>query len=288
MINETLKKQIVEALAERRKNFTSDAKLANSLGINTAQLSRIQKGELNGVLSDANWISLARQLDLNLKGRKAWVTAETPAYLYITKQLRKCQNSSLSLLLCDAADIGKTYTARAYVRNNKNAVYVDCSQVKSKQKLLRQIAREFGLTHTGKYADVYADLVFYLNNHIVNPMVILDEAGDLDYSAFLELKALWNAVEGSCGWYMMGADGLKEKIRRAIDNKKVGYTEIFSRYGKKYGRATPEGKDESDKFTKAQAALIIKANAPAGSDTQRILVRTDGSLRRIYTEISKL
>lgn len=288
MINEKTKTEIVAALAERRKNFTSDAKFANSIGINAAQLSRIQKGELNGVLSDANWISLARQLDLNLKGRKAWVTAETPVYTYITRQLKKCQNNSLSLLLCDAADIGKTYTARAYVKSNRNAVYIDCSQVKSKQKLLRQVSKEFGLTHTGKYADVYADLVFYLNNHIVNPIVILDEAGDLDYSAFLELKALWNATEGNCGWFMMGADGLKEKVRRAIDNKKVGYTEIFSRYGKKYARVTPDGKEESDKFTMTQAALIIKANAPTGADTQKILVRSEGSLRRIYTEISKL
>lgn len=288
MITETLKKQIVDALADRRKNFTSDAKLANNLGINTAQLSRIQKGELSGVLSDANWISLARQLDLNIKGRKPWVTAETPVYTYITKQLRKCQNNSLSLLLCDAADIGKTFTARAYVKNNRNAVYVDCSQVKSKQKLLRQIAKEFGLNHTGKYADVYADFVFYVNNHIVNPIIILDEAGDLDYSAFLELKALWNATEGNCGWFMMGADGLKEKVRRAIDNKKVGYTEIFSRYGKKYARVTPDGKEESDKFTMTQAALIIRANAPTGADTQKLLARTEGSLRRIYTEISKL
>ena len=45
---------------------------------------------------------------------------------------------------------------------------------------------------------------------------------------FLELKALWNATERCCAWYMMGADGLKEKINRAIEGKKVGYTEMLS------------------------------------------------------------
>ena len=44
---------------------------------------------------------------------------------------------------------------------NKNVVYIDCSQVKTKQKLIRKIAQEFGITYTGRYAEVYEDLVYY-------------------------------------------------------------------------------------------------------------------------------
>ncbi|MHB9005067.1 MAG: AAA family ATPase, partial [Coriobacteriia bacterium] len=249
--------------------------------------SRMMAGETDKILSDANWISLARLMSISLKNEVIWKTAETPVFQYITEQLLKCQNDSISSILCDAADIGKTYTAKIFVKTHVNAVYVDCSQVKSKQKLIRFIAKEYGVGHTGRYNDVYADLVFYLQS-IPNPIIILDEAGDLDYSAFLELKALWNATERCCGWMMMGADGLKEKIRRAIDCKKVGYTEIFSRYGNRYQRVTPEGKQDYEKFVKLQSALIIKANAPAEVDMQKLIHKTDGSLRRIYTEISKL
>ena len=64
------------------------------------------------------------------------------------------------------------------------------------------------MTSNGRYSDVYEDLVAYLRT-IDTPLVILDEAGDLQYEAFLELKALWNATERCCAWYMMGADGLK-------------------------------------------------------------------------------
>ncbi|KAA6312859.1 hypothetical protein EZS27_036275, partial [termite gut metagenome] len=99
-------------------------------------------------------------------------------------------------------------------------------------------AKEFGVGCTGRYADVYEDLSYYLKT-LPTPMIILDEAGDLDYAAFLEIKALWNATEMCCGFYMMGADGLKEKIRRSIAGKKVGYTELFSRFGKRYGKAVP-------------------------------------------------
>ena len=89
--------------------------------------------------------------------------------------------------------------------------------------------------------------MFYLKT-LNHPIIILDEAGDLQYDAFLEVKALWNATENYCGFYMMGADGLKEKMHRAINNRKVGYTEIFSRFGKRYGRVIPIDKAESDKL----------------------------------------
>jgi DNA transposition AAA+ family ATPase len=217
---------------------------------------------------------------------QGWQTAETPTYTFIQKQLLMCQKNSISGLLCDLPDIGKTYAALAYAVSKSNTVYVDCSQVKSKQRLIRFIAGEFGVNNAGKYSEVYQRLVNYLKT-AQKPLVILDEAGDLAYDAFLELKALWNATERACGWFMMGADGLQEKMNRAIDNKKVGYTEIFSRYGKRYQRVTPLGSEEAVKFFRIQAALIIKANASKDVDIQSVLLNTEGSLRRINNELSK-
>jgi DNA transposition AAA+ family ATPase len=287
-INQQFKQQVIDAVKKHRNFFEgSDSKHAVSLGLSPAQYSRIMSGELDRVLSDAKWITLSRMMEQKSGSDSKWKAAETPVFVSIQNTLKRCQKNALSALICDAADIGKTFGARYYVASNKNAIYVDCSQVKSKQKLVRKIAKEFGVAHTGKYAEIYEDLVYYLN-YINNPMIILDEAGDLNYEAFLELKALWNATERHCGWAMIGADGLKEKIRRAKDNKKVGYAEMFSRYGSRYQRITPDGKDESKQFTTLQAALIIKANAPKGTDVQGMLRKTDGSLRRIYNEVSKL
>ena len=288
MITTELKQRIVLELAERRNNFAgSDAKFAVSIGINNAQYSRIKNGETERVISDQNWLSLARILEIPVGNAPVWNIARTPVFNFITGQLAFCQSNATSRLLCDIADIGKTFTAKAYVKVNKNAIYVDCSQVKSKQKLVRFIAKEFGVGHTGKYSDVYADLVFYLRS-LPSPLIILDEAGDLDYAAFLELKALWNATERSCGWYMMGADGLREKIRLSIDCKKVGYTEIFSRYGSRYQKASPDGSEELRKFKTVHAALIIKANCDQDVNVQQMVARTDYSLRRIADELRKI
>lgn len=286
MITIEIKKRTVEALKTHLANFSSGAKMAISVGISGSQLSRILKGELEGVLSDSNWISIARKLDVQLKDSEPHITAKTPMFVYIYAQLQVCKNESISGLLCDLSDTGKTYAAKVFAKENKNAIYIDCSLNKSKQKLIREISKELGLGSAAKYSDVCADLVFYLRS-IPNPIVILDEAGDLDYAAFLELKALWNATEGCCAWYMMGADGLREKMELHRGRKKVGYAEIFTRFGSTYQRVTPMGKEALEDFKRIQVSMIAKANNP-NVNIKEIIAKTNGSLRRVRIELRKL
>lgn len=283
MITNEVKTKIAEAAKQARNNYPSANKMAVVLDVNPAQLSRLMAGEMDGVLSDAKLISIARKLNVDLGAKTELVTANTPVYQFITAQLEACQNNALCGLLCDLADIGKTYSAKQYIKSHRNAVYIDCSQAKNKQRLVRAIAREFGINHTGRYNEVYADLVYYIKT-LANPLVILDEAGDLDYSAFLEIKALWNATEYACGWFMMGADGLKAKIENNIGHKKVGYAELFRRFGSRYQRITPEG--DAVTFAQKQVAIIAKANGIA--DVQSLYAKTQGSLTRLRYEILKM
>lgn len=287
MITTANKQKIAQAIASARGNYPSDAKHAASLGLTGSVYSAVKNGQTDKVLSDANWISIARKLGVSLRDEMEWKAAKTATFQYVTAQLETIQARGLSALLCDLPNIGKTYTARHYVKTHANAVYVDCSQVKTKLKLVRRIASEFGVDAKGRYADVYDDLVYYLRS-MDTPLVILDEAGDLQYEAFLELKALWNATERCCAWYMMGADGLKEKIRRSIECKKVGYTEMLSRYGDRYSRVTPDDAKEREAFLREQARVVAKVNAPDGADVQLIVRKSGGGLRRVYTEIEKL
>lgn len=282
-----IRERIRTAIVADRENYPSDNRHSVALGISASVYNAIKKGNYDRQVSEANWICIARRLGVVLKKEMAWVAAETPTFLFINEQLTLCQQSSISAILCDMPNIGKTFTARIYAHNHRHAVYVDCSQVKSKQKLIRHIAKEFGVGNNGRYSDVYADLVGYLRV-IDTPLIILDEAGDLQYEAFLELKALWNATERCCAWYMMGADGLKQKIERAIEGKKVGYTEMLSRYGDTYSRVTPEDGKEREKFLKAQAMIVAKLNAPKGTDVRSLVNLSGGGLRRVYTEIEKL
>ena len=49
--------------------------------------------------------------------------------------------------------------------------------------MIRFIAKEYGINSNGRYADVYDDLVYYLRS-IERPIIILDEAGDMNYETF--------------------------------------------------------------------------------------------------------
>jgi len=283
-----LQNRIIESIRERRTNFSgSDAKFALSLGISSSQYSRIMKGDIDKVLSDANWISIARKLEVSLNELPKWNIARTPLFDYMEPQLGLCQDTGISLVLCDLSDIGKSFIARHYCKTHKNAVYIDCSQKKSRYKLIKQIAKEFGVGHTGTYSDVYDDLVFYIKS-LPNPLVILDEAGDLEYNAFLELKALWNATEYCCGWYMMGAEGFRDKIEKGIASRKIGYPELFTRYGTLCQKWMPENSGELKRERDTLVAVIAKVNADPDMDIQRLVAVANGSPRRLYREIIKL
>ncbi|WP_449398497.1 hypothetical protein [Chryseobacterium wanjuense] len=120
-------------------------------------------------------------------------------------------------------------------------------------------AKTLGIDNKGKYVDVKENLKYYLNQ-MDHPVIILDEAGDLEYTAFLELKELWNATDGFCGWFMMGADGLRSKIEKGINSKKVGFAEIFSRFSDEYIKLTPIGVADKKAFKYELLYQVAKIN----------------------------
>lgn len=285
MITQAIKEKIWSEVQRRRENFAgSDSRFAVTLGISASQYSRLRNGERERVIGDDQWIRIGRKLDVGF-GEQNWKAARTPAYSYIETQLARCQQNSISRMLVDRTGIGKTFTAQCYAKTHKNAVYVDCSQVKTKTLLVRFIAEEFGINNKGTYHEVYADLVYYLQI-LDKPLIILDEAGDLQQAAFNELKALYNKTKGCCGFYMMGADGLKRKIERGRKREEVGYAENFDRYGSRYQKATPDDPKAFEVFFANCASAICKVNAP-DIPFQTLLPKLNFSLRRIEEEIRK-
>ena len=63
---------------------------------------------------------------------------------------------------------------------------------------------------------------------------------------------------------------------------------MFSRYGDRYSRITPDDGREREAFLKEQARVVAKVNAPEGTDIGVIVRKSAGGLRRVYTEIEKL
>ena len=261
-IPNNFKNRVLSALFVARNNYTGvDSAFAKTVELNVSVFNRIKKGEsTDGLISPAKWLRMGRILGVKLDDDK-WVIAKTAVFNKIENDLKSCKEHSISLLFVDECEIGKTGSAIPIIQTIQNCFYVDCSQAKTKQMFIRLIARTVGVESTGRFYDVKNDLKYALTN-MEKPVVVLDEAGDLEYNAFLEIKELWNATEGHCGWYMMGADGLMEKFMRGIRNKKVGYRETFSRFNNKCMSIVPAGPEARKDFYAEMISEVLVANLP--------------------------
>jgi hypothetical protein len=285
---ENFKTRALEALLEARKNYDgSDSAFAKTWNINSSVYSRIKNGEpTEGLLKDSHWIHIGRELGISTNERQ-WKMARTEVFTMIEQDVLFCKEYSKGRICVDDCGIGKTFTAKYLSRSIKNCFYVDASQAKSKQLFIRLIARQLGIDSTGKYVQVKSDLKYYIKM-LPQPIIIIDEAGDLEYTAFLELKELWNATESACGWYLMGADGLRSKITKGISNKKVGFRELFSRYSERYTTIVPVDRREKTEFYKNMITQVLSVNMPNKAKLNEVVRRcltTDdsgniGGLRR--------
>ncbi|AYZ11883.1 ATP-binding protein [Chryseobacterium arthrosphaerae] len=279
------KQQVRQALLEARKNFGgTDAQYAKIYNINGAVYSRLNKGEIEKIISDSQWLQIGRQLNINIRDID-WKIVRTQVYNEIEQSISFCQAFSRSMILVDDCGIGKTFCSKNIVKTIKNAFYIDCSQAKTKQQFIRLLAKTIGLDNKGKYVDVKENLKYYLNL-LHQPVIVVDEAGDLEYPAFLELKELWNATDGYCGWYMVGADGLRAKIEKGINSRKVGYAEIFSRFSDEFIKLTPNGVDDKKAFRYELLTQVASANHKGSQPVETLVnqcMKKEATLRHLDT-----
>ncbi len=286
-LTNVFKIKVASALIEARENYGgSDSDYAKSKGLKPAIYSRIKGGEIERILSDTMWITLGRELQVRVFDDN-WKVARTKVYNEIEDNLSFCKELSRSMVLVDDCGIGKTFCTKHIIKKMRNTFYVDCSQAKSKQLFIRLLAKTVGIDNQGKYNEVLANLKYYITT-LEKPLIILDEAGDLDYSAFVELKGIWNGTDGSCGWYMMGADGLRAKIERGINGKKVGYAEIFSRFSDEFIKLVPNGKQDRQHFYSELIGAVASANTEDQNKVKLLInkcINKETTLRYLETLI---
>jgi hypothetical protein len=169
------------------------------------------------------------------------------------------QSESLASILVDDAGIGKTVAAEWHAKNRRYSFHIDCCANPSKPTFVRAVAQALGIGRGGKLGDLIEDVIYTLRQ-METPILILDEAGDLEHAAILALKRFYNALKGVCGFYMIGAEGLKKKIKLGVASDKLGFIEVFSRFGRDFKRVTPDVIDEKVRFYRKQATEIALAN----------------------------
>lgn len=258
-ITDLFKNKVVELLLVQRENFGgSDAQFARSIDINPSVLSRIKNGERDKLLPNNTWLRLGRELGVTTNTRQ-WNAVETDVFMQIREEIMFCKQFSKSRIFVDNCGIGKTFTAKYLSKTLKNCFYMDCTQSKKKNEFIKAMARVVGVEVKGKIVDIKENTKYYLSM-LEKPIIIIDEAGALDKDALGMVQEYWNATEGLVGWYMMGANALRNKISRGVSRDKDYFAELFSRFSENFSSIVPVEKSEKYAFYEKLIRDVLQAN----------------------------
>lgn len=255
----------------------TQSRYALSVGLVKSDISnlKLEKWLKNPrLIGEKKWVRIARLVNYEKRTVMQWNTAQIEVFEFVTAQLTNLQAFSMASILVDAPGIGKTYAAKEFARQNRNAFYLNCSAVPTKRGFMRAFCKMVGVDDVGSL-DSQLGEALYMLSQLDRPVIILDEAGDLDNSCMLLLKRIYNELEGVCGFYLIGSDGLKKKIERGIRSRVQGYTELFSRLGNKFSSVyrVEDGVDAVERRRRMQkmAVEICVANGITDKENQRLL-----------------
>ncbi|MGV0830299.1 AAA family ATPase [Empedobacter brevis] len=276
--------KVIEAIKVARSNYGGSNKaFSKIIDLNEGIISNILTDkELEGKISDANYLRIGQMLNVRMN-EKPWKIVRTLVYNEMEDNLAYCKDTSSSMMFVDDKGIGKTECAKHIISKMKNAFYIDCSQCKSKNAFIRTLAKTIGLEPKGKYYEILESIKYYLLI-LDKPLIVLDEFGDLDYNSFLEIKALQNATPKQCAWYAIGAEGLRKKMERGIENQKIGFVECFSRFGEDFIKMVPTGHENRQSFYEQLTTSVAKGQIEDSAKIRRYVnkcVKGDYSLRKL-------
>lgn len=271
-ITQEFKDNVLGALLANRSNYSgSDAAYAKQWNINKTVYSRLINGDKGNLLRDPQWLNIGRELGISMGDRNFKVT-RTSVLDIIEEEVMFCKANSKAMMFVDDSEIGKTVAAKYLSRTLKNCFYVDGSQCKTKQRFTRVLAKTLGLDSDGKYIDIKEDIKYYLKM-LPNPVIIIDDGGDLKLETFLDIKEYWNSSEGYCGWYLIGDDSLENMIEKGIRTKKPGFRAFFSRFSSTYSSITPKERSAKVLFYQSLISTVLTANMDDKTNLNKIVSR---------------
>lgn len=270
--------------AFKKSGFDSRARFANSIRITSTDFSNIENRkwkERDQLIGVDKWIRIARAVKYEFTAKQRWLIAPTVTYRLITRQLEMCKDEGMCAIFCDEAGIGKTATAIDFCEKHPNAFYINGGEFPRKLVFIRALAQAVGINPDKSTAeDTLEDVITYLKS-LVNPIIIIDEAGDMHNNTYLLLKRIYNVLEFQCGIYMLGARGLKKRIDSAIRLRTNGFEEVFSRFGSRYTTALPAEVGKRGEFMRAEATLVASHNGFHDRERLNKVFNDQFDLRRI-------
>lgn len=225
------KQQIAEKLTEYCARYDSQNKAANSLkGVSAATISQMLNHNWE-LIKKEMWRNVATQIGYSTN---QWAVVETRDFRILNMLLADARDNSNVFAVTGDAGTGKSFTLRQFSEENKRVYLLSCNEFWNRKMFLQELLAAMGKDYSGyTVGEMMFEVVRGLKMQN-SPLIILDEADKLSDQVLYFFITLYNQLEFHCGIMLVATSHLEKRIKRGIKLNKKGYTEIFSRIGRKF------------------------------------------------------
>jgi hypothetical protein len=272
------KKEIQSLLKRYLSQFKSQKKCADSLrSVSEATIINVLKDKWDSI-SDDMWRNIGKQIGYSKKG--SWQIVHTVDAKTLCRLFQDAQEYSNVFAITAQSGSGKTFVSEWYERSNENVYHIECAEYFNRKVFLSKLLEKIGKVNTGYSVPEMMECVLDELTHQDSPLIILDEVDKLPDTVLYFFITLYNHLHDKCGIVLLATEHLQKKIMRGRKLNKRGYSEIFSRIGRRF--ISLRGTDEQE------VREICKANGlNEVAEVHSIYNEYEGDLRRVERGVHK-
>jgi len=239
--------------------------------VSISYISQMLNGKFDAMSDDA-WRNVQKQVSVSYEGE--WkVVEDIDNYKKLQHLFEDARSYAMTFGIIGNAGWGKTETGKA-ISKGENTFLIRCNEYYNRKTFLSELLNQMALEDSGTNIGGMMQIIINAVRRMDHPLIILDEVDKLSDQLLYFFISLYNALEGECGFVLMGAPFLQKRIEDGARKNKKGYKEIFSRLG---GKFIPVLKPSN-----ADIRRIINANGIFEELTvTRIVNDSDADLRRV-------
>ncbi|RBL88543.1 ATP-binding protein [Chitinophaga flava] len=210
----------------------------------------------------------------------AWHFVETIASQTLDAYFEDAKMYGNVFAITGAAGSGKTFAAQRFSTIEPSVIHLECAEHWNRKIFLRKI---LAAMHKEPQGYNVGDLLDEIVSHLLimeEPLLILDEADKLSDQVLYFFITLYNLLRGKCGIVMMATNHLVKRMERGRRLNRKGYTEIYSRLGRRIIQLPTLNKQEIISICEANGI----SDQPAAVE---IFHECEGDMRRLEREVHK-
>lgn len=281
MVEVNEKEKIAAKLEEYCARFDSQKKAVQSLrDVAEATVINIRKTKWQSI-SDAMWNNIAKQIGYTSDDQFVWQYAATRDMKALEFYFSDAQKNASVFAVCGNAGTGKTAAAKLYCKNVEEAYQVGCAEYFNRKIFLSKVLESMGVENTGYTVNEMMEEIVTRMRRKKAPILILDEADKLPDQVLYFFITLFNKLEDKCALVLMATEFLQQRISRGVRLNKKGYSEIYSRIGRRF--INLKGISEKDCADICQANGVVEV-----AHIKEVYNECEGDLRRLKRSVHKL